>query len=287
MSSTGKYFAQLCEGVLFEYSTSLQIVRQLPGGENLVKMLHKTQGLSHDQDYSEVPKISWSDLKNKRSWVILQYPKGVGAIKQKSGSYEALASNGTDIEEFYSDRGGNILNFFKERLGGNPRKIFVGRDEGEVRNKQSARADRKTSVDKPRVDKDVLLVKFKPLWAKAISAAVADAKGIVGQMVKNDSFEKAQNKLKHLQNLTNMQDEFESNPDSVKDKLGHTINKAVLLAAAYHYPDETGEITKSWGSNWSSASNEGPNKLLQDISTGDTTKMGTVLSFFKKVLVSG
>jgi len=287
MSSTGKYFAQLCEGVLFEYSTSLQIVRQLPGGENLVKMLHKTQGLSHDQDYSEVPKISWSDLKNKRSWVILQYPKGVGAIKQKSGSYEALASNGTDIEEFYSDRGGNILNFFKERLGGNPRKIFVGRDEGEVRNKQSTRADRKTSVDKPRVDKDVLLVKFKPLWAKAIAAAVADAKGIVGQMVKNDAFEKASVKIKHLQNLTNMQDEFESNPDSVKDKLGHTINKAVLLAAAYHYPDETGEITKSWGSNWSSASNEGPNKLLQDISTGDTTKMGTVLSFFKKVLVSG
>jgi len=287
MSTTGNYFAQLCESVLFEYSSSIQLVRQLQGGDQLVKYLHKTQGLAHDQDYSEVPKISWNDLKNRTSWVLLQYPKGVGAIKQKSGSYEALASNGTEVEEFYSDRGGNILDFFKSRLGGNPRKIFVGKDEGNVRGKQAQRSQNKQSPEKPRVNRDALLVKFKPLWSKAIAAAVADAKGIVGQMVKNDAFEKASVKIKHLQNLTNMQDEFESNPDSVKDKLGPTINKAVLLAAAYHYPDETGEITKSWGHNWSSASNDGPNKLLQDISAGDTTKMGTILSFFKKVLVSG
>jgi hypothetical protein len=287
MSAAGKYFAQLCEGVLFEYSSSIQLVRQLQGGDQLVKYLHRTQGLSHDQDYSEVPKISWNDLKNRTSWVLLQYPKGVGAIKQKSGSYEALASTGTEVEEFYSDRGGNVLDFFKSRLGGNPRKIFVGKDEGAVRSKKAQRADRQGEKDRPRVDRDTLLVKFKPLWSKAIAAALADAKGIVGQMIKNDSFDKAANKIKHLQNLTNMQDEFESDPSSVQSKLGPVINKAVLLAAAYHYPDETGEITKSWGSSYSSANTEGPNKLLQDISSGDTTKMGTVLSFFKKVLITG
>ena len=287
MSNAGKYFAQLCESVLFEYSSSMEKVRQLQGGEPLIKMLHKTQSLSHDQEYNEVPKISWSDLKNSRSWVLLQYPKGVGAIKQSRGSYEAMASTGTEIEEFVNDRGGNILDFLKSRLGGNPRKIFVGKDTGNVRQKQSQRAGNKQSADKPRIDRDALLIKFKPLWSKAITAAVADAKGIVGQMIKNDAFGKASIKIKHLQSLTDMQDDFESNPNSVKDKLGPVINKAVLLAAYYHYPDETGEITKSWGSNWSSASNDGPNKLLQDISSGDTTKMGTVLSFFKRVLIIG
>lgn len=287
MSNAGKYFAQLCEGVLFEYSSSMQIVRKLQGGDALIKYLHKSQGLSHDQEYSEVPKISWSDLKNRTSWVLLQYPKGVGAIKQKSGSYEALASSGTEIEEFYSDRGGNIMNFFKERLGGNPRKIFVGKDEGNVKGKRAKRSQDKASPDAPRIDKEALLVKFKPLWTKAIAAAVADVKGIVGQMIKNDAFDKASNKIKHLQILTNMQDQFEVDPSDVQSKLGPAINKAVLLAAAYHYPEETGEVRKTWGSNWEAASNDGPNKLLQDISSGDTTKMGTILSFFKKVLITG
>lgn len=286
-STTEKYFAQLCEGVLFEYSSSMQILRKLPGGSNLIKMLHQTQGLSHDQEYTEVPKISWNDLKNRTSWVLLQYPNGVGAIKQKSGSYEAIASTETEIEEFYSDRGGNILNFFKNRLGGNPRKIFVGKDFGTVRSKQSQRSQNKQSTDKPRIDRETLLIKFKPLWSKAISAAVADVKGIVGQMIKNDAFDKASNKIKHLQTLTNMQDQFEVDPSDVQSKLGPAINKAILLAAAYHYPEETGEVRKTWGSNWEAASNDGPNKLLQDISSGDTTKMGTILSFFKKVLITG
>jgi len=287
MSNAGKYFAQLCEGVLFEYSSSMEKVRQLQGGEPLIKMLHKQQGLSHDQEYSEVPKISWSDLKNRQSWVLLQYPKGVGAIKQKSGSYESMASTGTEIEEFVSDRGGNILDFLKSRLGGNPRKIFVGKDKGEVRSKQATRASGKKSAETSRIDRDVLLTKFKPLWSKAIAAAVADVKGIVGQMIKNDAFDKASNKIKHLQLLNNMQDQFEDNPSDLQSKLGPAINKAVLLAAAYHYPEETGEVRKTWGSNWEAASNDGPNKLLQDISSGDTTKMGTILSFFKKALITG
>jgi hypothetical protein len=287
MSVAGKYFAQLCESVLFEYSSSIQLVRQLQGGDQLVKYLHKDEGLSHDQEYGEVPKIGWSELKDRASWVILQYPKGTGAIKQKGGSYTAIASTGTEIEDFNSDRGGNILNFFKSRLGGNPRKIFVGKDQGDVRSKKAQRADRQGEKDRPRVDRDTLLVKFKPLWSKAIAAAVADVKGIVGQMIKNDAFDKASNKIKHLQVLTNMQDQFEDNPADVQSKLGPAINKAVLLAAAYHYPDETGEVRKTWGSNWEATSNEGPNKLLQDISSGDTTKMGTILSFFKKALITG
>ena len=285
-SLTGKYFAQLCEGVLFEVSSSINIVRSLKGGPELVKYLHKSQQLSHDQDYQTVPKISWSVIKDSTHWVILQYRNGTGAIKAHRGSYEALASTGDgEPETFSSDRGGNILDFLKQRLGGNPTAIYVGKDSRNVKLKRSIRVDRKQDPDKPRIDQAALLLKFKPMWTRAITAAVADVKGMVGQMIKNDSFDKAANKIKHLQTLTNLLDQFETDPDSVMSGLDKTINKAVLMAAAHHYPNETGEITKGWG-GYSPASHDGVNKLLADISNGDTKKMGTVLSFFKRSLIA-
>lgn len=285
-SLTTKYFAQLCENVLFEVSSSLNLVRQLKGGSELVKYLHKSAQLSHDQEYQQIPKISWSAIKDSQHWVILQYRNGTGAIKSDRGSYEALASTGQgDPEIFNSDRGGNILDFLKGRLGGNPTAIYVGRDSREVKRKLSSRADRKQNDDKPRIDQRALLLKFKPMWQRAITAAVADVKGMVGQMIKNDSFDKASNKIKHLQTLTNMLDQFETNPDSVLSGLDKTINKAVLMAAAHHYPDETGEIRKSWG-GIEPTSYDGVNKLLADISSGDTKKMSTVLSFFKRSLIA-
>lgn len=286
-SLTTKYFAQLCEGVLFEVSSSLNLVRQLKGGSELVKYLHKQQELPHDQQYQTIPKISWSAIKDSQHWVLLQYRNGTGAIKSDRGSYQALASTGDGVpEEFTSDRGGNVLDFLKGRLGGNPTAIYVGRDSKTVSQKKRKRDQQKVDPDKPRVNQRALLLKFKPMWTRAITAAVADVKGMVGQMIKNDSFDKAANKVKHLQTLTNMLDQFESNPDQVLDQLDKTISKAVLMAAAHHYPDETGEITKSWGGNYSSTSSEGVNKLLSDISQGDTKKMGTVLSFFKRSLIA-
>lgn len=285
-SLTTKYFAQLCEGVLFEVSSSINLVRQLKGGPELVKYLHKQEQLSHDQEYQTVPKISWSVIKDSPHWVILQYRNGTGAIKAERGTYQALASTGEgDPETFNNDRGGNILDFLKQRLGGNPTAIYVGRDSREVRIKKSSRQNRKQDPDKPRIDQRALLLRFKPMWQRAITAAVADVKGMVGQMIKNDSFDKASNKIKHLQTLTNMLDQFETNPDSVLGSLDKTINKAVLMAAAHHYPDETGEIRKSWG-GIEPASYDGVNKLLADISSGDTKKMGTVLSFFKRSLIA-
>lgn len=283
-SLTGKYFAQLCENVLFEVSTSLNLVRQLKGGSELVKHLHKQEQLSHDQDYQEVPKISWSAIKDPAHWVILKYRNGTGAIKSNRNSYEALASlPGVGIETFQNDRGGNILDFLKQRLGGNPTAIYVGRDGGEVKRKRLRRQTR--SAKKPRIDQKALLLKFKPMWTRAITAALADVKGMVSQMIKNDSFDKAFNKIKHLQTLNNLLDQLETNPDSVMSGLDKTINKAVLYAAAHHYPDLTGEIRKSWNSI-EPTSYDGVNKLLMDISNGDTTKMGTVLAFFKRSLIA-
>jgi hypothetical protein len=289
MQPIEKYFAQLCEGVLFEYSTSMQILRKLPGGEEIVSYLHKQYDLSHDQEYREVPKISWSELKNNKSWVLLQYRNGVGAIKQSGGRYYALAATSTgEVQSFDNDRGGNIMEFLKERLGGNPRKIFVGSDTGKLSRKKRERAERSKGASKEtRIDKDILLKKFKPLWIRAMNAAIADVKGMVSVMIKNDSFEKAAKKVEHLKNLSNNVEQFETNPDSLTYYLSKHIQKSILQAASYHYPDETGEITKGYGGNYDSQNSQGPQKILADISAGDTAKMGTVLSFFKKSLITG
>jgi hypothetical protein len=59
------------------------------------------------------------------------------------------------------------------------------------------------------------------------------------------------------------------------------------MAASHYYPEQTGNITRGYGNNYSSQSEEGPRMLLKDISGGDTAKLGSVLGFFKRALISG
>jgi hypothetical protein len=63
-------FAQMCESVLDEASTSLSLIQNNPGGTEVIKKLHKDMKLAHDQDYKSVPKISWSELKGQLSWCL-------------------------------------------------------------------------------------------------------------------------------------------------------------------------------------------------------------------------
>jgi hypothetical protein len=59
------------------------------------------------------------------------------------------------------------------------------------------------------------------------------------------------------------------------------------MAASHYYPEQTGNISKDYGGSYTAQNNEGPRQLLQDISQGDTKKLGTVLGFFKRALISG
>ena len=133
-----------------------------------------------------------------------------------------------------------------------------------------------------------MVQKFKPLWGKAINAAIADIKGHVANQIKNDAFEKARRKLDHIERLQNGAEQLEAGElNDTPDFIKHAVNTAVLMAAAHHYPEETGDITRSYSRNYSATNSEGPQKLLQDITNGDTAKLGTILSFFKRALISG
>lgn len=286
---TYQLFAQLCETFLPEASSSLDLVKTQPGGKQLVQKLHKDMGLSHDQNYRPIAKIAWSELKDHYSgaWVIIQGDKGVGAIKAERGSYTAVGSAGEEARVFRNDRGGNILDFLKGEIG-QLRKFYVGTDQGDAKRKQQDRAKANKAPSAGQVTQDTLVTKFRPLWAKAITAAIADVKGHISNMIKNDAFDKAQKKLDHLNMLNNGLDAIESSTTDVPDFVRAAVRTSVLMAASHYYPEETGAITRGYrGASYNSEREEGPRKLLADISAGDQKKLGAVLGFFKRSLISG
>ena len=281
-------FAQLLEGHVVEASTSMSLIAGQPGGKEVVQALHKDLKLAHDIGYRPVDKISWSDLKNayEGAWVIIQGAKGTGAIKAgRNGTYDAVASSGGPIRTTSDGRGGNILDFLKGEIG-KLQKFYVGKNTRAVSDKQKKRADDKKGTSN-EVTQETLIKKFRPLWIRAITAAMADVKGHVSNMIKNDAFEKAQRKLNHVSKLQSGLEALEAGEDVTPEFISHAINVSVLMASSHFYPEQTGAITKSYGSRFSAERSEGTQQLLKDIAGGDQKKLGAVLSFFKRALISG
>ena len=132
-------FAGMCRAIILEDSSTLPYFRSKPGAMQVMKHLHQTQNLSHDQDYKQIPKISWNDLKDRYfGWVIVVGPRGSGAIKSVNGNYTAFCSNGGPIETFENERGGNILDFLQSHLGGRWQNydFFIGTDNRSFKQKE-------------------------------------------------------------------------------------------------------------------------------------------------------
>ncbi len=283
-------FAQLLEDYVNEASTAMDLIVGHPGGREVVQKLHKDMQLAHDLGYKQIDKISWSDLKGsyQGAWVIIKGTNGTGAIRAKRDTYEAEASAGGETKSISDSRGGNILDFLKAEIG-KLQKFYMAKNTNTVRDKRSKRADAQKGTGPGEVTQDTLIKKFKPLWSRAINAAIADIKGHVANMIKNDAFEKAKKKLSYIESLQNGLEALEAGGSDTPEFISRAVNAAVLMAASHHYPEQTGNIERSrWGSSGYSAQfSEGPAQLLKDISAGDTAKLGTVLGFFKRSLISG
>ena len=283
-----KIFAELLEGYVNEDSTSMNLIAGSPGGKEVVLALHKDMQLAHDLGYQQIDKISWSELKDRASWVIIKGANGVGAIKSSGSGYEAVASAGGEVKKASDGRGGNILDFLKSEIG-KLQKFYVARNTSAVRDKRKKRSELNKDKGSPEVTQQTLVKKFKPLWVRAITASIADIKGHIANQIKNDAFEKAKKKLNHIETLQNGLETLEAGGyDDVPGFLNTAINSAVLMAASNYYPETTGNIERSrYGGGLSAQFPEGPKQLLQDIASGDTAKLGTVLAFFKRSLISG
>lgn len=284
-----KIFAQLLEGYVDEASTSLDLITGNAGGKEVILKLHRDMNLAHNQDYRQVDKISWSDLKGsyRGAWVIIKGSNGTGAIKAKGDTYEALASTGGDPRVVRDSRGGNVLDFLKGEIG-KLQKFYVGKNTSAVDDKKKKRADSKKGTSN-EVSVETLTKKFKPLWSRAIGAAIADIKGHIANQIKNDAFEKAEKKLSQVRNLQNAMDMLEAGDTDIPSSVSTAINTAVIMAASHHYPEQTGNISRSgYGrGGYNAQFAEGAQMLLKDIAAGDQKKLGTVLGFFKRTLISG
>jgi hypothetical protein len=282
-------FSQLLEGYLNEASTSLNLILDNPGGKQVVKHLHTDMGLAHDQDYRQVEKISWSELKDTRrgAWVIIKGTTGTGAIRATAaGGYEATASSGGEVDSFADGRGGNLIDFLKSKIG-RLNKFYVGNNTSTVNDKRKKRADQQAGTDNSMVSVETLTKKFKPLWVKAITAAIADVKGHIANQIKNDAFDKAAKKLEHVKRLQQAIESLETDSDT-PNSVRAAINVAVLMAASHHYPEQTGTISRSgYRDGYNAQRSEGGSQLMKDIAGGDQKKLGTVLTFFKRSLISG
>lgn len=287
-----KLIAQLFETFIVEDSTAFAMIGSLPGGDAVIKKLHKEMGLAHDQEFKSVPKIAWSELKDmyKGGWVLIKGTKGAGAIRSRSGSYESLAADPEtgEVTVFRDSRGGNNIDFLKDKIG-KLVNFYVGRDTGKAADLKRKRQSDKAGSGPQQVDKDSLVKKFKPLWLRSMQAAQADIKGMITTMIKNDAFEKAERKLSILKTLQRATDTMETGSlDEAPEWLQKAVSNAILMAASHHYPELTGEIERSrYGGGASSQNPEGPRKLLSDIANGDTPKLGTILGFFKRNLITG
>ena len=288
-----KTFASLCESYIAEVSTSLNIVQQKPGGKQVVQFLHKEQGLAHDQKYSPTSKISWSDLKGayRGAWVIVIGSQAVGAIKASGGTtgdYEAVAVDPStgELRKLRDGRGGNILDFLKPMLGKFV-SYYVGTNTTTVKDKQRKRQELNKEPGATAVTQDTIVKKFRPLWVKAMNSAIADVKGMAATMIKNDSYDKAEKKINLLRKLQSAIEAIEAGSEDIPDSIRTAVSSGILMAAAHHYPEQTGEIERSrYGGSYSANNQEGPRQLLADIAAGDTAKLGTILAFFKRSLMA-
>lgn len=301
--NTYKQFANLCESIIKEVTTLRTILPNDPAANKLITTLHRRFQLAHDQQYQPTDNISWSAINDtsRGAWVIIKFANGVGAIKalpSKNG-YQVVGVPNESLE-FSNDeftKGGDAINFFKELGLGKVQQLFVGTDTGERERKSSGRASTKSQLEKLKtIDANAIVMKFKPLWAKAIQAAMADIKGMAVTMIQNDALRKAQTKIERLSELQSVLDAIESGEmETTQDRytrnnkieyLKKLVGNSILLTSAHYYPEETGDITRSYG-GYASSLYGGNRRVLADIAAGDQKKLGTVLAFFKRQLISG
>lgn len=304
-------FVTLLENIVVtEASTTLDTIGRSPDTTLLVKYMHAKLGLEHDQEYEFVKKLSWSEIKSNnrwgsssKNWVLVQGEQGVAAIAATE-SYNAIAVIDGEVVQKNSDRGGTVIDWIKGYIG-KIKGYYVGKDTGETRKKKKERQGRKPLPTEQYTDINnfvaILLKKFKPLWTRSIEAAQADIKGFLGTQIKNNAYDKADKKLARLKYLENMLRQLEDGKDPLNrsssyddpfQMMRNALHNAVLMTAHHYYPDSTRgfvDRARTYGrSSTHSLVNPDPvSKLFNDIREGDTAKLGTLLGFFKKGLISG
>ena len=107
--------------------------------------------------------------------------------------------------------------------------------------------------------------KLRPLYVKYIEQAMADVKGVIGMQLKADAHDRALQKINILRSLKAMSDRIKNNPDDIPSDIMDRLKPALLMTAAYFYPDETGDITRNQYGSITPESHEGARRVVKDM----------------------
>lgn len=293
---SARLFVSLLEHIIAEDSTSINQLQGVPGAVPLLKKLHQQHLIPHDQKYEPVKKVPWSDLKDNRYTLLLAGPQGAGVLQSQAGDYGLYTWN-TDSDSMdgtTESSGGRSIDWFQERIG-KINRLWLGRNLDTVAAKRKERFELKPPGPGNYLGHGEfsrqMLKRFKPLWLRSLVGAQNDVKGWVNTQIKNHAFDKAKTKIDHLKNLEHAVDAVEAGGDlgdisMVAQAIMHAVNQTTHM----YYPEETGgfEINRyARGEKPALVNRDVVGKLFNDIHNGDTQKLGTLLSFFRKNLVTG
>ena len=305
-------FAELCEHVLLEASTTFDILKDPsgewhPGADMIMDHLMRQKTIKHDVQWTS---ISPNQVKekaktlNKKGAVVLLCERGTAWLTNVDPEYSLfeayIATAETMRKAVVSSRYGDretkfelsaILKIIKTEIG-DIQKAYVTQDTGQ--GAVSSLRKKRAKVASQVFSYDNVLLRFKPLWSKVVTQAMADVKGFYIQLIKHDAYEKANKKMNQIRRLREVLDELEAGDDKALQKsLMPFLVTAVHMAAAHYYPELGGKWITDWG-------NEGiaqgvprlipataATQLLSDLGQGDINKLGTVLAYLKQELVKG
>jgi hypothetical protein len=270
-------------------------------------------------------KLVWADVKgayDKRTkdfvghaWMLIKGSRGVAALHQTAyDSYFNIffcsdvkpphdaesVENGEGIYAYATQSLTSAKGFIKKTIG--ETSAYYVANDADDRN-DTLKGKRNELKSTPGGEKLLarMMTKLRPIFVKVLTAAKMDVKGWIGTMIKNDSFDRATKKVKHVANLDKIISHLEHNPKEALttfqfpyDQLFKHLKIATLMAMHHYYPDKMGveddDFDEALASRYDidlMLDSEGANQFEKDLQAGDMKKLSAILSYFKRGLVRG
>lgn len=296
----------VAEQQLAESSEVLDRFKDLPGAEPIIKGMHKSGKLLHDQKLITVDKLNvkgMRDAMRDRShtyYIFVRGTQDLGVIALGAGKAYVWTDK---LEQFRSNNFNELTAWLKQHIGKIVSYSYATNAHNAVTALKSKRERRKSDKATP-TDPELLAMfminKLKPLIAKNIERAIADIKGFINTLIKHSNYSKLGDKVQMLKKLEEYLEKIEMTQDYNSSFIMSKMVNAVHAAALHHYPEVAGGLTDGdryagnrYGHTIGTSQfsyrpvqdHAAVKQLLQDIKNGDTQKIGSILAFFRQELV--
>ena len=300
----------LFESIVFEDSTVLPVFKGNAEAEQLILALHKANKLSHNAEVVKSKELSsrqllslfqrLSDSGTTHMLILLKGPKAVAVTVTKSDDKFMWLDNGRlkskGLMSGYWNYQDQLKQSLQNVIGLSGLEVYMIKQPGTyITSVRRKRAKLKPGAEvnafkSPADFANSLVKKFKPLWLRTMEAARADVKGYVNLQIKNGAYDLVEPKLRRLRELDDAITDLEFDPTAQTVELvARAITDAIALSAYHYYPEKAGRISRDYNRAARrytlTTGKNAIEQLFNDISTGDMTKLGTILAFFKRNLI--